>query len=297
MHRATASCTLALPREYRHADLLDFHRRDDEGVAERVGDRSLDKGLAWRGHPACIAIRLGPRSAELRLDVDGKPDADLHVELETTARRMMGLTQDVRAFERRFRGHPQMGPLIAARPGLRIPLAATPFEAIAWAIVGQQISVRAAVGVRRRLVRAAGLRHSGGLYCFPDAPRVADLGEEALRAAGLSYAKARALRLLARQAATGGWPPDSRIDATDAEEIGAALMHIPGIGQWTASYALLRGFGWLDGSLHGDAAVRRGLQKLRGSPEPVTPDDAKRWLEEFAPWRALVAAHLWAMVS
>lgn len=297
MLRAIASCALALPRDYRHADLLDFHRRDDEGVAERVGERSLEKGLMWRGHPARFEIRFVPRYAELRLDVDGTADAVPHAELKAAARRMMGLAQNVRTFERRFLRHPQLGRLIAARPGLRIPLAATPFEAIVWAVLGQQVSVRAAVGVRRRLVRATGPRHSGGLYCFPDAHRVGDQSVEALRAAGLSYAKARTLRLLAQQVDTCELPLDGWLDAPDAEKIGVRLMSIPGIGQWTANYALLRGFGWLDGSLHGDAVVRRNLQQLLGSSVPISPDGAKCWLEEFEPWRALVAAHLWAMTS
>jgi DNA-3-methyladenine glycosylase II len=78
-------------------------------------------------------------------------------------------------------------------------------------------------------------------------------------------------------------------------EMEEKLLLVSGIGPWTVNYALLRGFGWLDGSLHGDVAVRRGLQTLRNDAEKVTADEAERWLAEFSPWRALVAAHLWAM--
>lgn len=70
-----------------------------------------------------------------------------------------------------------------------------------------------------------------------------------------------------------------------------------GIGPWTLNYTLLRGFGWLDGSLHGDVAVRRGLQLLLESDEKITEAEAQTWLVEFSPWRALVAAHLWAAKS
>jgi DNA-3-methyladenine glycosylase II len=79
------------------------------------------------------------------------------------------------------------------------------------------------------------------------------------------------------------------------DEIHEQLLRIRGIGPWTINYALLRGFGWLDGSLHGDAAVRRGLQLLPGFSEKVTEDQAKQWLAAFSPWRALIAAHLWAL--
>ncbi|MEK7779610.1 MAG: AlkA N-terminal domain-containing protein, partial [Pseudomonadota bacterium] len=57
---------------------------------------------------------------------------------------------------------------------------------------------------------------------------------------------------------------------------------------------LLRGFGWLDASLHDDIAVRRGLQKLLASPNKMSEKQVQQWLEQFSPWRALVAVHLWA---
>ena len=58
---------------------------------------------------------------------------------------------------------------------------------------------------------------------------------------------------------------------------------------------LFSGFGFLDGSLHGDVAVRRNLQALLGREEKIDENETKRWLAQFSPWRALVAAHLWAM--
>ncbi len=68
-------------------------------------------------------------------------------------------------------------------------------------------------------------------------------------------------------------------------------------GHWTINYVLLRGFGWLDALLHGDIAVRRGLQKLLASPNKMSEKQVQQWLEQFSPWRALVAVHLWAFGS
>jgi DNA-3-methyladenine glycosylase II len=53
----------------------------------------------------------------------------------------------------------------------------------------------------------------------------------------------------------------------------------------------------MDGSLHGDVAVRRNIQTLLGTTEKISADEAQVWLQEFSPWRALVAAHLWAQQS
>ncbi|THF62095.1 DNA-3-methyladenine glycosylase family protein [Pseudothauera rhizosphaerae] len=288
------ACRIPLPADYRAADLLALHRRDPHETAERVDDRGFAKGIVWQGRPACLQVRLTPSRAEARLAVDGGagPASD---ELARLVRHMLGLTQPVEDFEHRHRRHPQLGTLIAARPGLRVPQAASPFEALSWAVTGQQISVRAAVAVRGRLIRAVGVRHSGGLYCYPDAAHLAATPEPALRAAGLSGSKAATLLALAAEVAEGRLPLDDWRDAPQPDEIRTRLRQIRGIGPWTVDYALLRGFAWLDGSLHGDVALRRGLQRLLGSTVPPVEREAEQWLRSFSPWRSLVAVHLWAL--
>lgn len=302
MQRAL-SCRVDLPSGFRAADILAFHQRDTETVAERVEGARLTKGILWRGLPACLRIDIGPHTADVVLEIDdpagrNRPHgpADSRA-LEDSACHMLGLRQDIDSFERQCGGHPQVGRLIRGNPGLRVPQTATPFEAASWAIIGQQISVTAAVSVRRRLIVSTGRRHSGGLWCYPDARCVLGGGEEALRGAGLSATKTSALLALARGIQDGTLPFERWWKTPEPTVIREALLTIRGIGPWTVDYTLLRGFNWLDGSLHGDVAVRRNLQRLLGGGEPVTERDAAHWLADFAPWRALVAAHLWAMAG
>jgi len=74
----------------------------------------------------------------------------------------------------------------------------------------------------------------------------------------------------------------------------AGFRAIKGVGPWTVNYTLRRGFGHADGSLHGDVAVRNALQRLLSSADKVSALQTEAWLRQFAPWRSLVAAHLWA---
>ena len=275
--------------------MLAFHRRDAQQISERIDGGALHKGLSWDGRPACLTLRFDDASVVVELAIDGALVNDGQKQMERMARRMLGLTQRIEEFEQDYRAHPQIGALIARNTGLRVPLAATAFEALNWAITGQQISVSAAVSVRRKVIQAAGLRHSGGLWCFPDSRRFAKLAEQDLREAGLSLTKAQTLIALSERIEKGLLPLEKWVAAPPAEEIRSQLLAIRGIGPWTVSYVLLRGFGWLDGSLHGDVAVRRNLQVLLGREEKIREEEAKQWLAEFSPWRALVAAHLWAM--
>lgn len=298
MPQYALTCRIDLPADFRRADFLAFHRRDALMLAERVSDERLDKGLFWAGAPACLSLRFtaGQVVAELAVDAARPAEArDDDKTLSDLVRRMLGLPQPIAEFEQRYRQHPQLGPLLAAHPGLRVPLTATPFEALTWAVTGQQISVSAAVAVRRKFIQALGSRHSDGLWCYPIATQVAASSEEVLRQAGFSQSKALTLLALSRGVVEQALPLDQWISQPLEELIRSRLLAIRGIGPWTINYALLRGYGCLDGSLHGDAAVRRKLQALLGPTVIVNEAFAQRWLADFAPWRALVAAHLWAM--
>lgn len=295
------TCTLPLPGAFRPGDILAFHRRDPQEIAEHVAEKRLCKGIVWADRAACLTVRFHEDRAEAELALDGHIPAGRQEAPTAMVRRMLGLSQRVEEFEQAYRTHPQLGPLIARQPGLRVPATATPFEALTWAIASQQISVGAAVSLRRKLILAAGVRHSSGLYCHPGAMQIASLREDELRQTGFSTGKARTLLALSRQVAENELPLDEWTHDQGAslpvDEIRDRLLAIKGIGPWTVNYALLRGFGWLDGSLHGDAAVRRGLQTLLGSSDCIREEQARAWLAGFSPWRALIAAHLWALQS
>ncbi|MDP3540508.1 MAG: AlkA N-terminal domain-containing protein [Azonexus sp.] len=290
-------CSLELPAGFRAADILKFHHRDPQAVAERVTADRLEKALVWQGQVACLCVHFQAQQAEVEIALDGTSTAASTEMLASHVGRMLGLTQPVEAFEALHRQHPQLGWLIARQSGLRVPLAATPFEALTWAITGQQISVSAAVSMRRKLIKAAGLVHSSGLACYPDASSLAALSEADLRAAGFSQSKTQTLLAVSAQVLAGQLPLDEWLETLPVDEIRSRLLAIRGIGPWTVNYALLRGFGWLDGSLHGDAAVRRALQGLFARSEKVGEAEAQARLDQFSPWRALVGAHLWASLS
>ncbi len=79
---------------------------------------------------------------------------------------------------------PQYGQLIEKQRGLRIYQSASAFEALVWAIIGQQISVHAAIAIRRRFIQAVGIQHASGIWCFPDVPQVRLVDDEILRQTG-----------------------------------------------------------------------------------------------------------------
>jgi 3-methyladenine DNA glycosylase/8-oxoguanine DNA glycosylase len=179
-----------------------------------------------------------------------------------------------------------------------VPLAATPFEALTWAIVGQQINVRFAVSLRRALVELAGraVPGGGGLLVHPTPEAVAALEPAELTKLRFSRSKAEYLVGMARRVADGSLPLDA-LGQGSAQAAEAALKAVRGLGPWTARYTLLRGFGFADCAPVGDSGLGTGLQRFLGLAERPDAKETDRLMAAFAPHRSLATCHLWASLN
>jgi len=290
----TAQLALALPPHYRSADVLAFHARDTEGLAEQVSGERIRKGVLLNGVPILLEVRLTPDEAVCRIDADGELDAATLAAAREALRSILALRIDPAPFAEASRTDPVFGPLVARQPGLRIVQSASVFEALTWAIIGQQINLPFAISLRRTFIAQAGRAHTSGLWCYPEAAEVAGLDLEALTSRKFSRAKAETLLRVARMAADGAL---RLAQDDDAQEAGAALLAIKGIGPWTVNYTLLRGYGYPDCSLHGDVAIRAALQRLLGQAEKPDLAATEAWLAGYRPHRTMAAAHLWASLG
>ncbi|WP_348524746.1 DNA-3-methyladenine glycosylase family protein [Paracoccus marinaquae] len=153
------------------------------------------------------------------------------------------------------------------------------FEAIASAIVGQQISTAAAASIWDRMT-VAGL-------LTPEA--IAAAGEDDLRAAGLSRPKARYLKGIA--AAGLDWA--ALRDLRDDQAI-AALVALPGVGLWTAEIYLKFALGRADVLAAGDLALQEAARLMYGLQDRPGPAALREMAEPWRPWRAVAARGLWA---
>jgi AraC family transcriptional regulator of adaptative response / DNA-3-methyladenine glycosylase II len=196
------------------------------------------------------------------------------------ARRIASLDVDVTAPVRRFGDDPVLGPLVGARPGLRVPGTWDPFETGVRAILGQQVSVAAASTLAGRLVErlgtpVGGLGELGLTHTFPSPEMVASAE---LRGLGLTAARAAAVRRFAAAVAAD----EIRLDrSVGLDRLVASITAIEGLGPWTAHYVALR-LGEPDAWPATDLGLRRALA---GGPAADT--------DGWRPWRALAAAHLW----
>jgi AraC family transcriptional regulator of adaptative response / DNA-3-methyladenine glycosylase II len=286
---------LHLPPGYRAQEILAYHGRDPESPCERVDGRRLFKALMTPDGPAVLEMALEGDGAWCRTHTTSRLSPDSMALLHRASLRMLGLTSDVASFEARSRQDAKIASLVASRKGLRVPLIATNFDALCWAIVGQQINVKFAASLRREILDLAGIPAEGGMRAHPDPARVADLDHSVLAARRFSRQKIDYLTGAAREAAEGRLEIE-QLTAGSARAAERKLTAIRGVGTWTARYVLLRG-GFGDSAPVGDAALAAALHRVHGLEERPNAEEAERLMRAFSPHRSLATTHLWASLK
>jgi AraC family transcriptional regulator, regulatory protein of adaptative response / DNA-3-methyladenine glycosylase II len=232
---------------------------------------------------------LDPREDHVRATLRLAAGDDDEAEAVARVRRLLDLDADPAAVAAALGADPALRPLLCRHPGVRAVGAVDGFESAARAVLGQQISVAAARTLAARIVCACGeplARPDGTLtHAFPTAAALADADLERI---GMPAARRAALRELARRAADGRLALDPPAAADAARR---ALLAIPGVGEWTASYVALRALGDADAFPAGDLGLRRAAAAL-GLPADAAglAAHAERW----RPWRGYAAHLLWA---
>jgi AraC family transcriptional regulator of adaptative response / DNA-3-methyladenine glycosylase II len=252
-----------------------------EQVRDGVWSRTIRAGSAagW------VSVSHEAGASALRVEV-WLPSAEPLMGAVARVRRVFDLDADPLRIHRYLKAHPLLGAAVARSPGLRVPGAWDPFELSVRAIVGQQVSVKGATTLAGRIAARCGVPVTpavpGLTRLFPDAPTLAGADLSGL---GLTNRRIATIQTLATAVADGA----IRFDAPrSADEIAAALSHLPGIGDWTAQYIAMRALGDPDALPAGDLALRRAAGGL--SPRALT-ETAEAW----RPWRSYAAMYLWSL--
>lgn len=191
--------------------------------------------------------------------------------------------------------HETLAQMNDIRPGLcvigtRLPGCFDPFEMAVRAVLGQQVTVRAAGTLAARIAEAFGSPLRTGLdglgRVFPSPGDVAAIGDDIagrFGELGVTSARSRTILELARAFERGGIDFDC---PADPEEEMKKLTAIRGIGDWTAGYIAMRAMGFTDAFLGTDHGVKKALW-------PLTPGESSRLAEAWRPWRGYAVVNLW----
>lgn len=270
--------------------LLEFLRARACPGVECVEANRYVRTVAIGKHRGWIAVSPSERGNFLLVQTDARLAPVLPGVL-ARVKRLFDLGAHPRQIEERLGADSRLLPLIRAYPGLRVPGAFDPFEMIVRAIVGQQVSVRAATTLMGRIAEAFGETIQTPFPALnrqsPEAKRVARAHAADLRNLGLVTSRAESILAVARAVASGELKlvPGARV-----ESMMARLKELPGIGEWTAQYVAMRALAWPDAFPHTDLGVCKALGER--SPKRVL-ELAKGW----SPWRSYAVMWLWKSIE
>ncbi|HEV7657398.1 MAG TPA: AlkA N-terminal domain-containing protein [Mycobacteriales bacterium] len=240
------------------------------------------RSLSLPRGPAIAALSAGAGYVRCELRLTDLRDLAAAVQ---RCRRLLDLDADPAAVQAALGRDPLLGPLVDKAPGLRVPGHVDGAEMAIRAVLGQQVSVQAGTKLAARLTERYGaavpVPHGPitRLFPTPAALREAEIG--------MPLSRLRALRALATAL------DDRRLElhpGVDRERTEAALLALPGIGPWTASYLALRTLRDPDVFLPTDVGVRHALTRLG---VPSDPAAAAARAEAWRPWRSYALLQLW----
>ena len=211
------------------------------------------------------------------------PDPRALLFIVERVRRVFDLGADPAVIAEHLRADPLLRGPLANHPGIRTPGAWDGFELAVRAILGQQISVRAATTIAGRIASMFGSPVAAGRGLERLFPTPAQLANSAVERAGVMPTRAETIRSLARQVAQGTLALSSCIEGDATVR---ALKAIPGIGDWTAAYIAMRALGEPDAFPSDDRVLRR----MAGDR---TARELDRRSEAWRPWRAYAVMLLW----
>jgi AraC family transcriptional regulator of adaptative response / DNA-3-methyladenine glycosylase II len=245
---------------------------------ERVDDGGYCRSISVNGFTGSIAVAPMAGADALTVDVS-IPDCALIPSIVEGVARMFDVDHDPAAIGGVLGGQRLFKRACAAHPGIRLPGTWSPFELAVRAILGQQVSVRAATTIAGRIAskwgESATTEHGlDRLFPWP-----ATLTDAKLEKVGLIRSRAGTIRTLAQRVCDGTLSFDSPAVVDD-------LLGIPGIGPWTAQYISMRALKDADAFPSGDLVLRR---KAGNCTARVLERRSQKW----RPWRAYAVMLLW----
>jgi len=274
---------------------------DWQGVLKFLAARAL-AGVEWvTAESYARTVRLGgatgwirvtewPQKRALKLEFTHSLTPALPA-LLTRVRALFDLDARPDIIARHLARAARLARAVKANPGMRVPGAFNGFELGLRAILGQQVTVKAATTIACRFVERFGEPIATPFAelnrLTPTAARVASASVADVARLGIVAARARSIIALAQAQGAGALSLDDGAHPRPSESI-ARLTELPGIGQWTAQYIAMRALRWPDAFPKEDIAVRNNLGG-------VTAKEAEELSEAWRPWRSYAVMHIWNM--
>lgn len=263
-----------------------LHQVDEDG--------RIWKWIEIQGESAIVSIQVG--TSKFLVDIHEATSDKFPEYLPQYFKDWFDLDRDLAAFYEVANQDDLLSPLVEELYGLRVVGVPDLFEALSWAILGQQVNLSFAYTMKKRLIEQYG-RHKifegKELWLFPSPARIKEVSLEDLLALSISRRKAEYLVEVAQQLDSGQLSKGQLMELTSVGKIEKHLCKIRGIGPWTANYVLLRCLRHPEAYPVGDAGLQNAVKQRLFMDRKPSYEELYQLSENWKGWEAYATFYLW----
>lgn len=290
---------IPVPAFFSFEECLWFLNRNYDDCLHVVSDNEVRKALLINNQPVLISVKEQNGCLQVSI-LKGAATATVKQQVQQYVMHWFDIERDMTPFYALLQKDKKLAYMAEAYKGLRLLSIEDLFEAICWAITGQQINLSFAYKCKRRLVEHYGtaIEYDNQVYhLFPSYEVLAQADKALLKQMQFSEQKANYIIGIANDF-TSGLLGKQMIQALPAlEERKKTLISRKGIGVWTANYALMKSLKEHSCIPYGDAGLLKAMVEHGIIEERTQTDKIERFFKKFKGWESYVVFYLWRSLS
>ena len=290
---------IAKPENFNFGECLWFLDRNFDDCMHKADSSSVTKLLHLQQEP--FLLRITEQGSRLQVEVlAGKTSLADEEAMMSYLTEWLDLKRDILPLKELIVCDPQLKSLVEKYWGLRLISIPDLFEALCWSIIGQQINLKFAYKLKRRLVEAVGdsLMHQGATYhAFPTPRQVLKLSVDEMKQMQFSTQKAHYLLAVSKAFIADEMSREKLSQLADTPQIISQLTALKGIGEWTANYVAMKCLRRMDAVTYSDAGLLNGFKKLKNLDAKPERNELQAFFSQFPGWEAYVVFYIWRSLS
>ncbi|XXM72690.1 DNA-3-methyladenine glycosylase family protein [Lysinibacillus sphaericus] len=286
--------TIHPPDPFSFDECLIFLGRNDREILHTISDGCLMKLVRLNGELILFKVQSVNKSLKVEF-LNGIPSEAAREKAAEYIWEWFDLDADLNQFYQWGSDDPVLSKLIGNYTGLRMIAIHDLFEALVWAVLGQQINLTFAYTLKKRLVEEYGERmtfNGEAYWLFPSFEVIAPLDEDDLRKLQITGRKAAYIIGIAAAMKDGRLKKES-LRKLDEQQARKALLQYKGIGAWTADYVMMKCFLVKTSFTVGDVGLQNALKAALGYERKPALEEMEAFSHKWEGWQAYAAFYLW----
>ncbi|MET3697748.1 DNA-3-methyladenine glycosylase II [Bacillus oleivorans] len=283
------------PKDFNFEECLVFLGRSSQEVLHQIKDGYLYKLLKIKGEK--IVVKISGSSDCILVEFPVKTlSSNLQQEIAEYIWEWFDLDQELSRFYEAASEDRVLQRLFKKYHGLRVICIPDLFEALTWAIMGQQINLAFAYTLKKRFVEHFGesiIFENETYWLYPSYKKIASMEEEDLRKLQFTGRKAEYIIGVAKAMANGELTKAGLLQEQEYQQVKKSLMAIRGVGAWTADYVMMKCLHFPDAFPIADAGLHQAIKLQLGLESKPTLEELNDMAANWKGWRAYATFYLW----